>query len=760
MLGRDDRGRAVRRLLRQKGIATDAVLDEPGYETPVKTRILAGRPHSTKQQVVRLDRYGRLPARSAARRALLQALRAFDGPVDGVLVSDYGFGLLDEALVRAAVAFARRRRVPVTVDSRFGLLRFRGMTAVTPNEPEVEEALGVTIGHDQARLEDAGRQLLEQLGCKAVLITRGSDGMALFEQGRAPVHIPIYGSDEVADVTGAGDTVIATFTLALAAGASAAEAARLANYAGGIVVMKHAHRHGFGRRAAPRDRGRSGAVRTAASKVAPLEVVQERVQAARREGRTVAFANGCFDVLHVGHVRYLAGAKAEADVLVVGVNGDASVRRLKGEGRPVLAEQDRALLVAAAAGRRPRGRLPGGRRAAAAAGAAARRALQGHGLHCRHGARTRGGALVRRAGGDRGRPQGPRHAQADREDPRVKALLVRLSSIGDVVHTLPVLAALRRHGWEAGWLVEPPARVLLEDNPLLGEVVSAPGARSFRWSAAWRALRALRRGRYDVALDFQGLWKSAAWARLSGAGRVVGWDRRARREPASSALLGETVVRTGGGHVIDKNLELLRGIGIEAVGTREFPLPYRAESIARVDEGLAALGGDPFAVLNPGGGWAASSGRRGRFGELARGLKNLGLRCLVTYGPGEEALADRVVAASDGAAVRSFPTSLLDYVELARRARLVVAADTGPLHLACAVGTPVVALFGPTEPARNGPFAPADAVVRRTPACAPCHSRSCLRHAGIMGEISAREVLDGGRRAGSRSLGSRGAHAV
>jgi rfaE bifunctional protein kinase chain/domain len=240
VLGRDDRGRAVRRLLRQKGIATNAVLDEPGYETPVKTRILAGRPHSTKQQVVRLDRYGRLPARSAARRALLQALRAFDGPVDGVLVSDYGFGLLDEALVRAAVAFARRRRVPVTVDSRFGLLRFRGMTAVTPNEPEVEEALGVTIGHDQARLEDAGRRLLEQLGCKAVLITRGSDGMALFEQGRAPVHIPIYGSDEVADVTGAGDTVIATFTLALAAGATASEAARLANYAGGIVVMKHA----------------------------------------------------------------------------------------------------------------------------------------------------------------------------------------------------------------------------------------------------------------------------------------------------------------------------------------------------------------------------------------------------------------------------------------------------------------------------------------------------------------------------------------
>jgi rfaE bifunctional protein kinase chain/domain len=142
--------------------------------------------------------------------------------------------------VRAAVAFARRRRVPVTVDSRFGLLRFRGMTAVTPNESELEEALGITIGPDRARLERAGQALLERLGCRAVLVTRGSDGMALFEKAKAPLHIPIYGSDEVADVTGAGDTVIATFTLALAAGATPAEAARLANCAGGIVVMKHA----------------------------------------------------------------------------------------------------------------------------------------------------------------------------------------------------------------------------------------------------------------------------------------------------------------------------------------------------------------------------------------------------------------------------------------------------------------------------------------------------------------------------------------
>jgi len=240
LLGKDAHGRCLRALLRELGIATSGVLNAPGYATPVKARILAGRAHSTKQQIVRLDRYAPLAAGSAARRSLERKLRAFRGAVDGVLVSDYGCGLLDAGLVRAAVAFARERRVPVSVDSRFALLRFRGMTAVTPNEPEVEEALGVTIGHDRRKLEAAGRELLERLACRAVLVTRGSDGMALFERGRPPLHIPVFGSDQVADVTGAGDTVIATFTLALASGASPEEAARLANYAGGIVVMKHA----------------------------------------------------------------------------------------------------------------------------------------------------------------------------------------------------------------------------------------------------------------------------------------------------------------------------------------------------------------------------------------------------------------------------------------------------------------------------------------------------------------------------------------
>lgn len=237
VVGGDPRGRALKALLAERGITTRHVATERGYETPVKSRLLAGGLHSARQQVVRVDRTRPLPAESAARRAVGEALEAA-GHVDAVLASDYGLGLLDAALVEHAIAVARRRGVPVTVDSRYALLSARGMTAVTPNEPEVEAALGITIGHDVARLESAGRTLLRRLRAEAVLVTRGRDGMALFERGRPPRHLPIWGSDEVADVTGAGDTVIATFTLALAAGARPAEAALLATYAGGIVVMK------------------------------------------------------------------------------------------------------------------------------------------------------------------------------------------------------------------------------------------------------------------------------------------------------------------------------------------------------------------------------------------------------------------------------------------------------------------------------------------------------------------------------------------
>jgi heptosyltransferase-1 len=291
----------------------------------------------------------------------------------------------------------------------------------------------------------------------------------------------------------------------------------------------------------------------------------------------------------------------------------------------------------------------------------------------------------------------------------VKALVVRLSAIGDVVHALPAASALRAQGWEVGWAVEPAARPLLDSHPLLTHLTPIPSARRFRLGAARAAAAALRAHGYDVALDFQGLWKSAAWARLSGARRVIGWSRRWRREPMSAVLAGERVdLPPTVTHVIDENLALLRPLGIEAVGRREFALPRPAAEADAVDRGLAQLGvaGGDAVVLNPGGGWPEKLWPAESFGALARMLRDRGLRPLVSWGPGEEPLADRVAAASDGAAVRCFPTSLPGFVELARRARLVVAGDTGPLHLAAAAGAACLGLFGPTDADRNGPYGP------------------------------------------------------
>ncbi|PYQ02593.1 MAG: hypothetical protein DMF83_23225 [Acidobacteria bacterium] len=324
----------------------------------------------------------------------------------------------------------------------------------------------------------------------------------------------------------------------------------------------------------------------------------------------------------------------------------------------------------------------------------------------------------------------------------MKAVIVRLSAIGDVVHTLPALAVLHRHGWETGWIVEPPARPLLEGNPSLSRLWPAPPARLTAWGVAHRVLADVRAKEYDVALDFQGLWKSATWARLTGAGRVVGMSRKWRREPGSSVLLGESAEPPPGiTHVIDENLALLRPVGIDEIGAREFPLPAAVAERQAIAHALSATGMERFAILNPAGGWPGKLWRAQNFGAVARGLRDRGLPSLVTWGPGEEELAERVVATSAGAARRAFATTLLEYVELARRARLVVAADTGPLHLACAVGTPVVALFGPTDPARNGPFSPGDVVVRPPAIEAAARGGRYRVEGAVMDEISVEQVL-------------------
>lgn len=235
LAGRDDAGdRLVESLRAHANVA--GVARPRGYRTPTKTRILAGGIHSAKQQVVRIDRAAAAGTAEIYRRQVDARLLRAAKRCDALLVSDYGTGLVSPQLVRAAQKGLDSGTT--LLDSRYALLRYRGITACTPNESEVEQLFGIRIGENVRVLERAGRELLTRTRARAVLVTRGSRGMALFEPDRSTEHIPIHGSDQIADVTGAGDTVIATMTLARAAGATFAEAAHLANYAGGLVVMK------------------------------------------------------------------------------------------------------------------------------------------------------------------------------------------------------------------------------------------------------------------------------------------------------------------------------------------------------------------------------------------------------------------------------------------------------------------------------------------------------------------------------------------
>ena len=237
VVGRDAAGDDLMALFRGAGIATDGLVTEAGRRTPVKTRIMAGGYQATRQQVVRVDREPDADPQPITEDALLARLTALTTRADAIILSDYGYGTVTPRVLERVRAVARRAEVVVTVDSRYDLPRFTGLTAATPNEAELEALAGAPVDDERA-VEKAGRQLLERLDTRLLLVTRGSRGMALFEREGSTTFIPIHGTDEIADVTGAGDTVIGTFTVALAAGATPVEAATLANIAGGIVVMK------------------------------------------------------------------------------------------------------------------------------------------------------------------------------------------------------------------------------------------------------------------------------------------------------------------------------------------------------------------------------------------------------------------------------------------------------------------------------------------------------------------------------------------
>jgi D-glycero-beta-D-manno-heptose-7-phosphate kinase len=238
LVGDDEPGRLLVKHFRRKHIPISGVLKDKSYATITKTRILAGMTHTARQQVVRIDREPQAAPNIHLTRELYLAARNYAHASDALLLSDYGYGAATPAILNALREKGKLGALPLIVDSRYRLLQYSGVTAATPNEPEVEEALGIRIGQDWEKLVAAGNQLLNSMKLDSLLITRGRDGLVAFDRRHKPVDIPIFGSDQVVDVTGAGDTVIAVFTAALAAGASTEEAAQLANYAGGIVVMK------------------------------------------------------------------------------------------------------------------------------------------------------------------------------------------------------------------------------------------------------------------------------------------------------------------------------------------------------------------------------------------------------------------------------------------------------------------------------------------------------------------------------------------
>jgi heptosyltransferase-1 len=324
-----------------------------------------------------------------------------------------------------------------------------------------------------------------------------------------------------------------------------------------------------------------------------------------------------------------------------------------------------------------------------------------------------------------------------------KFLIVRLGSLGDVIHGIPAAAALRNHYPQAriDWLVDPRYMELLALVECIDNRIPFD-PRELTSGRARATLRELRRTGYDAVLDLQGLLKSAVVSRLAGARRTVGFPKRHLREPLARLFYTDTPDPGAASHVIHKNLALLAAVGV-ADRTVHFPIRIPRTSPSTTAERL----GSEYAIVNPGAAWPNKRWPPDRFGAVAAAMqREFGFRSLVLWGPDEESLAQAVVDASQGAAEAAPRTTIPDLVGLAREARIMISGDTGPLHIAGAVGTPIVALFGPTLPERNGPWSPRDIVISRVGQCSCFYERRCRTGSPCINDISVSEVVDAVRR--------------
>jgi D-beta-D-heptose 7-phosphate kinase/D-beta-D-heptose 1-phosphate adenosyltransferase len=341
VVGADDAGGDLERALAAAGDIKVRLIRDPARPTTVKTRFTSGGHH-----LLRLDEEETGPIGAATETAVLAAFAEALAEADVVVLSDYTKGLLTDTVLTQAIALARAAGRPLIADpKRADFTAYRGATVLTPNAAEASRATGVRIV-DDATAAEAGARALEHAAAEAMLITRSEKGLTLVRRGQAPLHVPTQ-AREVADVSGAGDTLTAAFALMLATGADLPAAAAIGNIAAGIVVGKHGT--GAVSQAELADALRQRALLDLDSKIAGLAVARERVEGWRRAGQIIGFTNGCFDLIHPGHVRLLARARARCDRLVVALNTDASVRRLKGPDRPVQTEMARATVMASIA---------------------------------------------------------------------------------------------------------------------------------------------------------------------------------------------------------------------------------------------------------------------------------------------------------------------------------------------------------------------------------------------------------------------------
>lgn len=322
-------------------------------------------------------------------------------------------------------------------------------------------------------------------------------------------------------------------------------------------------------------------------------------------------------------------------------------------------------------------------------------------------------------------------------------LIVRLGSLGDIIHAIPVAAALREHMPQAGidWMVDPRYVDVLNLVRCVDRKVPVDPRRN--WSGLVRTLRELRHSRYDTAIDLQGLLKSAVLGRLAGAARTIGFPRAHLREPLARLLYTHTHDLGNRPHVIHKNLALLESIGVRE---RRIMFPLTIPDTPVVKD-VRARWPDGYALINPGAAWPNKRWPADRFGALATALQErLALRSVVLWGPGEQSLASAVVIAASGAAELSPSTTITDLFGLAHGARMIVSGDSGPLHIAAACGTPLVGLFGPTFPERNGPWAESDITVSRAESCSCRYERRCRKAEPCIESISTDDVIEAAMR--------------